>query len=40
MKNFNICFTSNDKYAPFMSTVIVSILKNSKEDENFYFRKI
>ncbi|MEI0491360.1 glycosyltransferase family 8 protein [Brachyspira intermedia] len=40
MKNFNICFTSNDKYAPFMSTVIVSILKNSKEDENFYFHVI
>ena len=39
-ETMNICFTANDKYAPFMSTVIVSILKNSKEDEDFYFHVI
>lgn len=40
MNKMNICFTANNEYSPFMSTLIVSILKNSKEDEDFYFHVI
>ena len=40
MKKFNICLAANDSYTPFMSALIVSILKNSKEDETFYFHVI
>lgn len=39
-ETMNICFTANDKYAPFMSATIVSILKNSKDDESFSFHVI
>ena len=30
-ETMNICFTANDKYTPFMSATIVSILKNSSD---------
>ena len=39
-ETMNICFTANDKYTPFMSATIVSILKNSKDDESFCFHVI
>lgn len=35
--NINICFASDDNYAQPLAVAIVSILKNSKETENFSF---
>lgn len=34
MIDINVCFASNDAYAPYMSTAIASLLSNAKDDEN------
>ncbi|MBW5381234.1 glycosyltransferase family 8 protein [Brachyspira hampsonii] len=36
----NICFTSDNNYAPYMGTAIASVLKNSLEDEKITFHLI
>ena len=33
----DICLSADDNYAKYMGTTIVSILSNSKEDEEIYF---
>jgi len=38
MKNkINICFVTDENYAPYMGVTITSILKNAKKNENFDF---
>lgn len=37
MKDLNICLTSDNNYLKYMTTTMLSILKNSKEDENIIF---
>ncbi|EKV56673.1 glycosyl transferase [Brachyspira hampsonii 30446] len=34
MIDINVCFASNDAYAPYMAAAIASLLSNSKDDEN------
>ena len=34
MIDINVCFASNDAYAPYMATAIASLLSNAKDDEN------
>ena len=34
MIDINVCFASNDRYAPYMGTAIASLLSNAEDDEN------
>lgn len=34
MIDINVCFASNDGYAPYMGTAIASLLSNAEDDEN------
>lgn len=36
----NICFISDDKFVTYIATLIISILKNSSENDNFCFHLI
>ena len=40
MKEYNICFASDDRFVPYMEALIVSILRNSLDDEKFIFHVI
>ncbi|CRF33641.1 lipopolysaccharide 1,2-glucosyltransferase [Brachyspira suanatina] len=40
MIEMNICFASDNNYAPYMGTAIASVLKNSLEDEKITFHLI
>ena len=40
MKEYNICFSSDDKFVRYMEALIVSILRNSLDDEKFTFHVI
>lgn len=40
MIEMNICFASDNNYAPYMGTAIASVLKNSLEDEKIIFHLI
>ena len=40
MKEYNICFCSDDKFVPYMEALIVSILRNSLDNEYFIFHII
>ncbi|MEI0612774.1 glycosyltransferase family 8 protein [Brachyspira pilosicoli] len=40
MKEYNICFCSDNNFVPYMEALIVSILKNSLDNEKFIFHII